>query len=498
MNFSETLHQNRIFELVAASARELGVEAYVIGGFVRDLLLKRPSKDIDIVCVGNGIELAERVARNSGRAPHVSVFRNFGTAMLRLDDWEVEFVGARKESYRRESRKPIVENGTIADDQNRRDFTINALAISLQPDTFGEVIDPFGGLDDLRRKIIRTPLDPEITFSDDPLRMLRAIRFASQLSFDIAPDTFDAIITHKERIEIISQERITEELNKLILSPLPSYGFKLLFHSGLLKLIFPELVELQGVETHDGKGHKDNFYHTLQVLDNLSRHTNDLWLRWAAILHDIAKPATKRFDKRVGWTFHGHEEMGARMVPHLFRKYKLPMNEKMRFVQKLVRLHLRPIALAKENISDSALRRLLVDAGEDLEALMMLCRADITSKDPNRVKRYIRNFDVVEQKLGEVEERDALRNFQPAITGEIIMDAFDLKPSKEVGTIKTAIREAILEGDIRNTYEDGYPLMLRLGEELGLQKSPEITLDELIRRHEERKAAAVNDQAGAE
>ncbi len=468
MNFTETIHRNPIFTLVASCAREMDVEAYVIGGFVRDLLLRRPSKDIDIVCIGNGIELAQRVAKKSEQETNVSFFKNFGTAMLRLDEWEVEFVGARKESYQRDSRKPMVEVGTIEDDQNRRDFTINALAISLNENNLGELIDPFNGLQDLKRKIIRTPLDPKITFSDDPLRMMRAIRFASQLTFDIAPDTFEAIMEDKERIDIVSMERVTEELNKIILSSTPSYGFKLLFHSGLLNIIFPEMVELQGVETMDGKGHKDNFYHTLQVLDNVAKHSDDLWLRWAAILHDIAKPATKRFDKKVGWTFHGHEDLGAKMTPQLFKRFKLPLNDKMRFVKKLVRLHLRPIALVKENITDSALRRLLFEAGEDLEALMLLCRADITSKNHDKVKRYIQNFDKVERKLHQLEEKDKLRNFQPVITGEIIMETFGLKPCKEVGEIKSIIREAILEGEISNTFDEAYAYMLDIGKKLGL------------------------------
>jgi poly(A) polymerase len=474
MNFTEILHKNPVFELVARTARQQGAEAYVIGGFVRDLILQRPSKDIDIVCIGNGIELARQVAKESKRENQISIFKNFGTAMLRLGEWEVEFVGARKESYQRESRKPIVEEGTVADDQNRRDFTINAMAISLNEGSFGELVDPFNGLKDIQKKVIRTPLAPSITFSDDPLRMMRAIRFASQLGFDIAPDTFEAIMQMKERIEIVSMERITEELNKIILSPTPSYGFKLLFHAGLLHIIFPEMVALQGVETLDGKGHKDNFYHTLQVLDNVSKHSNDLWLRWAAILHDIAKPPTKRYDKKVGWTFHGHEDLGAKMTPGLFKRFKLPLNEKMRFVQKLVRLHLRPIALVKENITDSALRRLLFEAGEDLESLMILCRADITSKNHDKVKRYIQNFDKVERKLHELEERDKLRNFQPVITGEIIMETFGLKPSKEVGEIKTILREAILEGEIRNEFEEAYAFMKETGKKMGLQVKKEL------------------------
>ncbi|MES2732927.1 MAG: HD domain-containing protein [Bacteroidota bacterium] len=475
MNFSDTLHQNPLFELIARSAKEMGVRAYVIGGFVRDLILRRPSKDIDIVCLGSGIALAERIATNSGQRVQVSVFKNFGTAQLRLDDWEVEFVGARKESYRQESRKPIVEDGTLEDDQNRRDFTINALAISLNEDDYGQLIDPFDGIADLRRKIIRTPLEPGITFSDDPLRIMRAVRFAAQLNFDIAPITFDALVEHKDRLDIVSAERVTEELNKIILSNTPSYGFKLLYHAGLLKKIFPELVDLQGVEILEGKGHKDNFYHTLQVLDNVAVQSNDLWLRWSALLHDIAKPATKRFDQRSGWTFHGHEELGARWTPGIFRKMKLPLNEKMKFVQKLVRLHLRPIALVKETVTESALRRLLYEAGEDLEALMTLCRADITSKNYDKVKKHLKNFDKVERKLHELEEKDKLRNFQPAITGEIIMQTFGIGPGKEVGEIKYAVREAILEGEITNTYEEGYALMVKVGQSLGLTVQEKIS-----------------------
>lgn len=469
MNFTETLHTNPIFKMVADSAKQLDVQAFVIGGFVRDLILNRPSKDIDIVCVGSGIELAELVAKNSGREEtYLSVFKNFGTAMIRIDDWEVEFVGARKESYQRDSRKPIVENGTLEDDQNRRDFTINAMAISLNESNFGELIDPFGGLEDIKRKIIKTPLEPSITFSDDPLRMMRAVRFATQLNFDIHPDTFDALILEKQRIEIISKERITEELNKIILAKKPSYGFLLLDSCGLLALIFPEFVRLKGVETEEGKGHKDNFYHTLQVLDNVAPKSDDLWIRWAAILHDIAKPATKRFDKKKGWTFHGHEEMGAKWVKTIFTNMRLPLNEKMRFVKRLVRLHLRPIALSKETITDSALRRLLYEAGEDLEGLMTLCRADITSKNGDKVKRYLRNFDIVEEKLKEVEASDKLRQFQPVITGELIMETFGIQPSREVGLIKVSVREAILEGTIENTLESGLPFMLEEGKKLGL------------------------------
>ena len=469
MNFTEKLDTNPIFKLVSDSAKQLNIRTFVVGGFVRDLILQRPSKDIDIVCVGSGVELAELVAKNSGRDEvFLSVFKNFGTAQLKIDDWEVEFVGARKESYQRDSRKPIVEDGTLEDDQNRRDFTINAMAISLNDSDFGELFDPFDGLEDIRKKSIKTPLEPSITFSDDPLRMMRAIRFASQLNFDVHPDTFDALIRERERIEIISKERITDELNKIILSKKPSYGFLLLDSCGLLGLIFPEFVKLKGVETEEGKGHKDNFYHTLQVLDNVAQKSDDLWIRWAAILHDIAKPATKRFVKNKGWTFHGHEELGSKWVKGIFTNMRLPLNEKMRFVKSLVRLHLRPIALSKEAITESALRRLLFEAGEDLEGLMILCRADITSKNGEKVKRYLRNFDVVEQKLKEVEESDKLRQFQPEITGEMIMETFGIPPSREVGIIKISLREAILEGTIANTVESGMPFLLAEGAKLGL------------------------------
>jgi putative nucleotidyltransferase with HDIG domain len=428
-HYQHIFQENSFLLKIAQITQEIGTEAYLVGGFVRDLLLDRPCKDLDIVCIGSGVDFAKKLAHQLDEKINITQFKNFGTAMFRYEDWEVEIVGARKESYQRDSRKPVVENGTLEDDQNRRDFTINALAISLNKENLGTLLDPFGGLEDLRKKNIRTPLNPDVTFSDDPLRMMRAIRFASQLGFDIVPETFEAIIKNKERIKIVSQERITDELNKIILSNPPSYGFKLLFHSGLLHLIFPEMVALQGVEAVGDKRHKDNFYHTLQVLDNLSEKTSDLWLRWAAILHDIAKPATKRFDEKVGWTFHGHEEKGAKMTPYLFRKLKLPMGENMRRVQKLVRLHLRPIALVKDNITDSAIRRLLFEAGEDLEALMMLCRADITSKDHQKVKKYLANFDKVEQKLKEIEEKDKLRNFQPVITGEIIMQTSTSNPA---------------------------------------------------------------------
>ena len=458
-----------IFETVSQVAQQQGVDTYVVGGYVRDLLLKRASKDIDFVCVGSGIELAKAVHKAQGGDLPFTVYKRFGTAMIKNGDEELEFVGARKESYRKDSRKPVVEDGSLEDDQNRRDFTINAMAICLNPDRFGELVDPFDGVRDLKRKMIRTPLEPEQTFSDDPLRMMRAIRFASQLGFDIDADTFEAIGQMAERIKIVSAERVIVELNKIVLSPTPSYGFKLLFHCGLLKHIFPEMVALQGVSTIEDKSHKDNFYHTLQVLDNISKHTNDLWLRWAAIMHDIAKPPTKRFNKRVGWTFHGHEDKGARMTPGIFRRLKLPMGESMRFVQKLVRLHLRPIALVKDNITDSAVRRLLFDAGDDIEALMMLCRADITSKNNHKVKRYLANFNKVEQKMREVEEKDKIRNFQPVITGEMIMETFDLKPGRVIGELKESLKEAVLEGTIRNEFREAYAYMVQLGREKGLQ-----------------------------
>ncbi|MFN6946459.1 MAG: CCA tRNA nucleotidyltransferase [Cytophagaceae bacterium] len=464
-NYSEVLKKEPVFEVVSQCAEELGLETYVVGGFVRDVLLNRPSKDIDFVCVGSGIALATCVGKKLGREDKLSVFKNFGTAMLRHKDLELEFVGARKESYIRDSRNPIVEDGTLEDDQKRRDFTINALAFSINKGKFGELVDPFDGVRDLKRKVIRTPLDPEITFSDDPLRMMRAIRFASQLSFDIDPDTFDAIAHHKERLSIVSMERISTELNKIILSSKPSYGFKLLYHCGILTMIFPELVALQGVETIENRSHKDNFYHTLQVLDNVAAVSDDLWLRWGAILHDIAKPQTKRYSPKVGWTFHGHEERGARMVSKIFRRLKLPMNEKMKMVEKLVRLHLRPIPLVKEIVTDSALRRLLFEAGDDLHALMILCRADVTSKNDKKVKRYLENFDIVEKKLEEVEAKDQLRNFQPVITGEIIMKTFNLEPGKVVGELKTDIREAILEGELSNVFDEAYPYMLKIAKE---------------------------------
>ena len=468
MNFSKLLKQNKIFEIVGRCADQIGLETYVVGGYVRDLMLGKPSKDIDFVCVGNGMKLAGMVSRQLGGLK-VAYFKNFGTAMIRADGWELEFVGARKESYRRESRKPIVENGTLQDDQSRRDFTINAMAIALNQTHFGTLLDPFEGIRDLKRKSIKTPLDPAITFSDDPLRIMRAVRFAAQLGFDIEARTFEAIGNTAGRLSIISQERITEELNKIILSPTPSYGFKLLYHAGILQRIFPELLALKGVETINNQSHKDNFYHTLQVLDNVAKVSDDLWLRWAAILHDIAKPKTKRFNKKVGWTFHGHEDLGAKMVPGIFKKMRLPLNEHMRFVQNLVLLHLRPIALVKDHVTDSAIRRLIFEAGDDLEALMTLCRADVTSKNPEKAKRFLNNFDKVQKKMEKVESKDKIKNFQPVITGEIIMETFNLKPSKLIGDIKEVIKEAILDGKIRNTYEDAYPFLLQVGQEKGLK-----------------------------
>jgi len=454
---------------IGAAAASLQMPCYLVGGFVRDKILGRPTKDADIVCVGDGLALAKEASTQFTPTPKVSYFKTFGTAHFRLaDGFDVEFVGARRESYQQHSRNPEVAPGTIEDDQNRRDFTINAMAISLNEANFGELVDPFGGLEDLQNKIIKTPLDPNTTFSDDPLRMMRAIRFATQLQFTIEEKTLAAIQTNSHRISIISQERITDELNKIILTKKPSIGFKLLYNTGLLKLIFPQMVELAGAEIIDGKGHKDNFYHTLQVLDNVANRSNNLWLRWAAILHDIAKPATKRFEEGIGWTFHGHEVVGGRMVPKIFNKLKLPLGENMKYVRKLVELHLRPIGLAKEDITDSAMRRILFDAGDDFEDLMILCESDITSKNPFKVKRYLENFELVKQRCHEVEEADRIRNWQPPVSGEMIMQAFGIGPSKPVGLIKDAIKEAILEGEIPNNFDAAYNYMLQKGKEYGL------------------------------
>lgn len=498
-----------VFNKIAHAAADLDIEAWIIGGFVRDKLIGRNTKDADIVCVGDGIELANRVADRFNPRPHVAFFKTYGTAQIKLNSFytederdphskerhdsssedgsvppsplgegpgerrgealEIEFVGARKESYRYHSRNPEVLPGTIKDDQDRRDFTINAMAISLNKADFGTLVDPFEGLKDLENKLIRTPLDPLQTFSDDPLRMMRAIRFAAQLGFTIHPPVFQAIKDNVERIRIISQERITDELNKILLSNKPSVGFDLLYKAGLLHIIFPQMIDLVGAEFVDGLGHKDNFYHTLQVVDNISQHTSDLWLRWAALLHDIGKPPTKKFETGHGWTFHGHEVVGGRMVPRIFARLKLPQNEKMRFVRKLVELHLRPISLTKEDITDSAIRRLLFDAGDDIEALMMLCSADITSKNKQKVKRYLENFELVKLRLHEVEEKDRIRNWQPPITGEMIMEIFGLTPCKQVGDIKNVIREAILDGKIDNNYDAAYDFMMKTAEEMGLK-----------------------------
>jgi poly(A) polymerase len=478
MDINCTQKEILLLEKIASAAARLNLPTYLIGGFVRDKKLDRPTKDADIVCVGDGISLATEVAQQFDPSPAVSFFKTYGTAHIKVnlgedgedDFFDVEFVGARRESYRHESRNPEVQPGTIEDDQNRRDFTINTLAISLNKADYGQLVDPFGGMQHLEERLIKTPLEPDQTFSDDPLRMMRAIRFASQLQFVIEEKALESITRNARRIGIISQERITDELNKIILSPVPSVGFDLLYTTGLLQIIFPPMVDLAGAEYKDGHGHKDNFYHTLQVLDNISLKTNDLWLRWAAILHDIAKPATKRFEEGHGWTFHGHEAVGGRMVPKIFGKLKLPQNEKMRLVRKLVELHLRPISLTKENITDSAIRRLLFDAGEDFESLMMLCEADITSKNKHKVKRYLENFQLVRERCREVEENDHVRNWQPPLTGDMIMDLFGLPPSKPVGILKDALKDAILDGIIPNTYEAALDFVAGKASELGISR----------------------------
>ena len=458
----------QIFRLISCAADEMKVECYVIGGYVRDFFLLRPSNDIDVVAIGKGVELAELVATKLGRNTSLTVFKNFGTAQIKHNEYEIEFVGARKESYRSDSRKPVVEDGSMEDDQKRRDFTINAMAFSLNEEHFGAFLDPFNGLQDLEDLIIRTPLDPDITFSDDPLRMMRAVRFASQLGFDIFPDTFDAITRNRERIKIVSMERVTDELNKIILSPKPSVGLILLEKTGMLDIIFPEFTALKGAETKDGVGHKDNFYHTLIVLDNIAKQTDDLWLRWAAILHDIAKPVTKRWDPKLGWTFHNHNFVGEKMIPRIFSRLKLPQNEKMKLVQKMVSLHMRPMQLVEEEVTDSAVRRLLYDAGDDIDKLMMLCEADITSKNQEKVKRFMNNFGIVRRKLQEIEEKDNVRNFQPPVDGNEIMEVFGLPQGREVGLLKAAIKEAILDGVIPNEHDAAYALMIARAKEMNL------------------------------
>ncbi len=463
-----------VFKLVSEVSADMDVNSYVVGGWVRDLLLNRPSKDIDIVVSGNGLELAKNIAQKTGKTKNLKVFKNFGTAMLRIDDWEIEFVGARKESYRAQSRKPLVENGTFEDDIKRRDFTINALAISLNQNNYGELTDLFNGVKDLEKKKIRTPLDPDITFSDDPLRMMRAVRFASQLGFQIDCKAFEAIKKNAHRLQIVSIERIMDEFNKILMTAKPSVGLKLLKSAGLLQEFFPELVKLGGTEVVKGKAHKDNFLHTIKVVDNLSEKSDSLWLRWAALLHDIAKPQTRQFDENVGWTFHGHEYFGSKMVPKIFKRLKLPLTDKMKYVQKLVLLHLRPIALSESIVTDSAVRRLLFEAGDDIDDLMTLCEADITSANEIKVKRYLQNFEEVRRKLKEIEEKDKLRNWQPPVSGNDIMETFDLKPCREIGLIKTAIREAILEGDIPNKREEALEFMVEQGEKFGLTPKKQI------------------------
>lgn len=471
MDISCSKEEAGLLDRISSVATEMNVHCYLIGGFVRDKLLHRGCKDIDVVCLGNGIDLAHAVADTYKPKPKVSFFKNFGTAHFNYKGFDVEFVGARKESYLEHSRKPDVSEGTLEDDQKRRDFTINALAIDLTKENYGKLIDPFNGIEDLKNKVIRTPLDPDITFSDDPLRMMRGIRFASQLHFNISPETLEAIKRNSGRIKIVSQERVTDELNKIVLSKKPSVGFDLLYRTGLLHYFFPQMTDLAGAEFIDGKGHKDNFYHTLQVLDNVASRSHDLWLRWAAILHDIGKPATKKFEEEHGWTFHGHEVVGERMTPKIFKQLRLPLNDRMKYVAKLVALHLRPISLTKDEVTDSAMRRLLFDAGDDLEDLMILCESDITSKNKQKVKRYLENFEHVKDRLKEVEEKDRIRNWQPPITGEIIMKAFDLQPSRDVGTIKTAVREAILDGIIPNDYSAAYDYMLQKASELGYKEA---------------------------
>ena len=471
MNYKQAL-QHPIFKIISQSAKELQLDAYVIGGFVRDFILQRGSaKDIDIVAIGSGIDLAKQVARNLPNNPKVQVFKTYGTAMLRFEDIEIEFVGARKESYHEDSRNPIVENGTLEDDQNRRDFTINALALDLSEEKFGDLLDPFNGIQDIKNAIIRTPLNPDITYSDDPLRMMRAIRFATQLHFKIEEASLKAISKNKHRIEIITKERIVVELNKILESNKPSIGFLLLEKTGLLDYILPELTALKGIDEVEGQRHKDNFYHTLEVVDNISKKTDNLWLRWAALLHDIGKAPTKKFHKKIGWTFHGHEFKGSKMVYQLFKRLKMPLNDKMKFVQKLVLMSSRPIAIADDIATDSAVRRLVFDTGDHIEDLMTLCEADITTKNPVRFKKYHNNFKNVRKKIVEVEERDHIRNFQPPVSGEIIMETFNLKPCREIGIIKETIKEAILEGVIPNDYDAAYQLMLKEGKRLGLKKS---------------------------